>query len=104
MNNAQFDLEQGIFNCWNVVDDIAVVNEYIMEHAGFSETKEVDKVTNMLSGLEALYQIKFEKVFSMFERHIKEVYQQKQETKHQVKWPWEDEQVADDPNYGGTDD
>jgi len=102
---AQFELEQGILNCWNIVDDISVVNEYLLEHAGFSETKEVDKISNMLIGLESLYQVKFEKVFSMFEQVIREQYKAKQAAK--VTWPWEHDQEQDfasDPNYGGTED
>lgn len=64
----RFDLEQDIMKAWNVVDDIKLVNEMIMD--GKVELTE-DKISNILLGLEEMYSLKFEKLFSTFENCIR---------------------------------
>jgi hypothetical protein len=62
MKNSQYDLEQGIMICWNVVEDlksIAVFNR--AEPLTSAETSE------LLTGLANLYHIKFCQLFSGFE-------------------------------------
>lgn len=61
----QFDLEQQIMECWHVTDDIRTVLEYLMD-APLEGDRE-DKVANMLIGIEALYDAKFNKLFQQFE-------------------------------------
>jgi hypothetical protein len=63
----RFDLEQDIMNCWQVVDDIRTFSKRYMDGAKMSE----DDVANVLIGLEALYQMKFEQLFDTFEQCIK---------------------------------
>jgi hypothetical protein len=63
MNHKQFDLEQGILNCWNICEDMKVIAENVLE----AKTVDRDKVANMLLGMADLYQLKFEKTFSDFE-------------------------------------
>ena len=59
----RFDLEQQIMDCWNVVEDINLVYE---AHG------DVDKeLANVLLGLKTLYQLKFEKLFNIFESCVK---------------------------------
>lgn len=59
----RFDLEQQIMACWSVVEDIEVVYE---AHG------DVDKeLANVLLGLKTLYQLKFEKLFHIFESCVK---------------------------------
>ena len=67
MNHKQFDLEQGILNCWNICEDMKVIAENILE----AKTVDRDKVANMLLGIAELYQLKFEKSLSVFEVTIK---------------------------------
>ena len=62
----RFDLEQQIFDCWHIVDDIKVLNESICE-----SNLTADEVANVLIGLEQLYQLKFDKLFRTFETCIK---------------------------------
>ena len=55
----RFDLEQEIMDCWGVVEDINLV------YHAHGETS--DELANVLLGLETLYKLKFERLFSTFE-------------------------------------
>lgn len=61
----RFDFEQQIMECWHVTDDIRTVSEYLMD-APLEGDRE-DKIANMLIGIEALYNAKFNKLFQQFE-------------------------------------
>jgi HD-like signal output (HDOD) protein len=73
MNDKQFDLEQGILNCWNICEDMKIIAENVLE----AKTVDRDKVANMLLGMAELYQLKFEKTFSDFEETSKYYYDQR---------------------------
>ncbi len=60
----RFDLEQEILECWNVTKDIQ--NFY---HA--REKMDEDEQMNYLLGLEALYEVKFQKLWDTFDECIK---------------------------------
>ena len=66
----RFDFEQQIMNCWNVTSDIRTVTEYLLDAP--LEADREDKIANMLMGIEALYNAKFDKLFSQFEDLIRE--------------------------------
>jgi len=66
----RFDLEQQISECWNVTSDIRQVCEYVLD-APLEPNRE-DKVSNMLLGIEELYNLKFQKLFSTLETLIAE--------------------------------
>lgn len=66
----RFDFEQQIMNCWNVTSDIRTVTEYLLD-APLEDGRE-DKIANMLMGIEALYNAKFDKLFRQFEDLIRE--------------------------------
>ena len=61
----RFDFEQQIMQCWNVVDEIKILNEQVLE-------KDIsrDNISNYLLGLETIYQIKFDKLWELFETVI----------------------------------
>ena len=61
----RFDFEQQIMACWNVTSDIRTVTEYLLDAP--LEADREDKIANMLMGIEALYQAKFDKLFLQFE-------------------------------------
>jgi hypothetical protein len=61
----RFDLEQQILECWNVTKELHHVCEYLLD-APLEPNRE-DKIANMLIGLEALYDQKFDKMFRTFE-------------------------------------
>lgn len=66
----RFDFEQQIMNCWNVTSDIRTVTEYLLDAP--LEADREDKIANMLMGIEALYQAKFDKLFNQFEDLVRE--------------------------------
>ena len=66
----RFEFEQHIMECWNVTTDIRTVSEYLQDAP--LEAGREDKIANMLMGIEALYQVKFEKLFRSFEQMVRE--------------------------------
>jgi hypothetical protein len=54
------ELEQIMLCCWEVVDDLGIIYEYLNEE----DIQQIDKenIANMLLGLEALYGVKFKKL------------------------------------------
>jgi hypothetical protein len=67
MSFDRFDFEQQIMNCWNVTTDLKDLTEEVIE-GNLSK----DQISNVLMGLEQLYQIRFDKLFRMFEQGLKE--------------------------------
>ena len=61
----RFDFEQQIQKCWMVTDDIKEVSQHFLEYHDANFTK--DKVANTLTGLAELYDIKFNKLWDLFE-------------------------------------
>jgi hypothetical protein len=66
----RFDLEQQILECWNVTSDLRHVTEYVLD-APLEPNRE-DKISNMLLGMEELYNLKFQKLFNTLETLIAE--------------------------------
>ena len=64
----RFDLEQQILDCWNITGDIKHITEYLLDAP--LEPDRVDKISNMLIGVEELYNIEFQKLFETFEQLI----------------------------------
>ena len=64
-----FDLEQEIMKAWHVVDDIDLLHENVIE-----TDMSRDEIANALLGLESIYNMRFEKVFNMFEDLCKEYH------------------------------
>lgn len=62
----QFDVEQGILECWRVTDDIRLVYDNM-------EKMSEDERMNALLGVEQIYRLKFEKLFSDFEGLCEEI-------------------------------
>ena len=61
----RFDLEQDIFKCWHLVDDIDQVAELVLDRDASKDT-----VSNILIGLSALYGDRFQKLMANFEKLI----------------------------------
>ena len=61
-----FDLEQEIMKCWNVVDDIKDCIHYLDGWQNDALHPE-DKRNNLLLGMAALYQMRFERLWECFE-------------------------------------
>ena len=65
IDKPDFDLEQGIFSCWRLIDDIDQLIELIMDRDADS-----DMISNILIGLSALYGDRFQKLMNHFEEHL----------------------------------
>lgn len=61
------DLEQEIMKAWHVVDDIQLLSENVMK-----TDMSTDDIADALIGLESIYNMRFEKVFNVFEEVCKE--------------------------------
>ncbi len=66
MKFNNFDFEQKIMECWGVVEDFKVLGQGVMD-IGMTE----DQIANALIGLEQMYDLKFQQLFSMFEQSLK---------------------------------
>lgn len=73
--SAQFDLEQAILNCWDIVEDIKLLREHMAENS-----PSADDVDNYMLGLQTIYAIKFEHTFNIFENLVQEIHKSKQRT------------------------
>ena len=62
----RFDFEQEIMACWNIVEELKVLHEGVLERDLTS-----DQVSNILSGMTELYQMKFEILFETFEQLVR---------------------------------
>jgi hypothetical protein len=66
----QFDLEQGIMECWNVTEELKLLFEELVESDDF----DYDKASNFVLGLSTIYESKFQKLFRTFEEFLKTHY------------------------------
>ena len=60
----QFEFEQLLLNCWGITSEIRLLNETYQDNPG---TMSSDDIANYLQGLETIYDVKFQKLFDMFE-------------------------------------
>lgn len=59
----QFDLEQGLMDCWHTANDLKLVAENVL--SGDSPTP--DSVANALLGLAELHELRMRKTWEVFE-------------------------------------
>ena len=59
----RFDLEQNIMQCWNITDDVQLMLD------SWDSLSEYDK-QNYLIGLKQMYQLKFERLWGIFEKCV----------------------------------
>jgi hypothetical protein len=67
----RFDFEQQIMSFWHVTTDIKDLSEEVLEG---DMTK--DQITNVLMGMEQMYEIRFNKLFRQFEQLVREYHPQ----------------------------
>ena len=74
MKTTRFDLEQEIMKCWHIIDDVGLLAEVVMDSPRFADMKpeHVDKLHNQLSGIQELYEMRFNKLWETFEQCVKE--------------------------------
>jgi hypothetical protein len=63
----RFDLEQHIMKCWNVTEDIELLNYNVLE-----KDMSKDEISNFLLGLKTIYECKFNDLFDDFSKLIEE--------------------------------
>jgi len=68
----RFDLEQGIMKCWNIIEDIRLLNKNVLEGTPDGGELTTDDVSNYLLGLETIYEMKFNDLFHIFSTLIAE--------------------------------
>lgn len=61
----RFEFETQIMSCWTITTDLNDLSEEVLEG---DLTK--DQITNVLMGIEQLYNIRFQKLFRQFEQLI----------------------------------
>jgi hypothetical protein len=61
----RFDLEQHIMKCWNVTEDIDLLNYNVLE-----KDMSKDDISNFLLGLKTIYECKFNNLFDNFSELI----------------------------------
>jgi hypothetical protein len=61
----RFEFEQQLMTCWGLVDHLGSISEGVLDRDWTN-----DKVANALIGLKEIYNLEFEKLFSMFERGV----------------------------------
>jgi hypothetical protein len=69
MKFDRFDFEQQLLDCWNITKDIRTVYEGVSDS---SPAMTEDQIANALIGLETLYELKFNKLWSMFENGVRQ--------------------------------
>ena len=62
MASDRFDFEQQIQKCWLITDDIADIAEGVLER-----DLDKDQIVNALNGIQQLYELKFNKLWDLFE-------------------------------------
>jgi len=62
----RFDLEQQIMACWNIIEDIGLLNAGVLEGRPDGGAMTQDEISNYLLGLETIYSLKFEQMFDTF--------------------------------------
>ena len=72
--STQFDLEQRIMQCWDIIDDLEVLYTQVLD-APRRPTD--DEIANVLLGLQQLYDMKFYNLMSTYEKFLKEKHNEK---------------------------
>lgn len=69
-----YKLEERIMTCWNLVDDTALLSDFINKDSSFLPLSDYQKetLTSLLKGLNSLYDIKFSNLFEAFEESCAE--------------------------------
>jgi hypothetical protein len=66
---TRFDLEQEILDCWHITTDLDDLYNFIGDSSFFEDMSPAhkDELMNLLLGLKAMYNIKFDRTFNTFE-------------------------------------
>ena len=62
----RFDFEQDIYQCWHIIDDLKQLTEMVLDRDAST-----DDIANVLFGLQALYDDRFQQLVESFECILK---------------------------------
>jgi hypothetical protein len=62
----RFDLEQQIMGCWNIIEDIKLLDKNVLEGKIEGGEMTQDEISNYLLGLQSIYDLKFTQLFDTF--------------------------------------
>lgn len=71
IKKTRFDLEEAIMVSWATCDDLRLVLE-LTDKIKVDKAEDLDKLQNLLIGVEALHHERMEKVFSLFEKMVRD--------------------------------
>ena len=94
----RFDFEQQIQKCWMVTDDIYELAEAILEH-GLTP----DQTTNVLFGMKEMYELKFNKLWDLFEHPIMDIVRENKMLNEEcaaLRAQLQEAELADTTGYG----
>jgi hypothetical protein len=66
----RFDFEQALLKCWEITDEISLLNKNVLEGKINGGNMTTDEISNFLSGLESIYDHKFDVLWNGFETVI----------------------------------
>ena len=68
MNKTRFDLEEDIMSCWQVTEELKVILDALGHDPVFIDMDVAysDKLMNLLIGMRAMNELKFNKLFNTF--------------------------------------
>ena len=69
--NDIFELEQGILGAWNVVEELKMYAESLTDFNSSPENLDMDKVLNMVNALADISDLRFHKLWDVFENFTK---------------------------------
>ena len=76
MSELAFDLEQDILRCWNVVEDIGEILDYVE-----SGHMEIHEAVEALRAYQRVYGNRFDRTFRRFEQFNREVWEARNRVK-----------------------
>ena len=62
-----FDVENKINECWNIVDDLRLLNDNIQK-----KDLNIEQIKIFLNALETIYELKFQTLFDEYDKLLKE--------------------------------
>jgi hypothetical protein len=68
-NTMRFDLEEKIMRAWSLSDDINSISDLVGE-IEFKKASDQDRLLNLLIGLHAFSELRFNELWDMFEKCV----------------------------------
>jgi len=75
-NDTIFDLEQQLLDCWKVTDDIDLITTHFVDDPKWEgmSVELADALMNKYFAIKELYELKFSRCWSTFEKHTQDYH------------------------------